>query len=119
MSLTKSEHRDPASPPGAQEGHGHRRAAAPRGVPVEQAHLRAGDRRPRRPHARERVDDGGRRCAAARPATVDAAKQVGKLVGERVKAAGITTVVFDRGGFKYHGRVAAVADGAREAGLEL
>ena len=52
-------------------------------------------------------------------ATVDAAKQVGKLVGERAKAAGITTVVFDRGGFKYHGRVAAVADGAREAGLKL
>jgi large subunit ribosomal protein L18 len=52
-------------------------------------------------------------------ATVDAAKNVGKLVGERAKAAGITTVVFDRGGFKYHGRVAAVADGAREAGLEL
>jgi large subunit ribosomal protein L18 len=52
-------------------------------------------------------------------ATVDAAKQVGKLVGERAKAAGITTVVFDRGGFKYHGRVAAVADGAREAGLTL
>ena len=46
-------------------------------------------------------------------ATVDAATQVGKLVAERVKAAGITTVVFDRGGFKYHGRVAAVADGAR------
>ena len=52
-------------------------------------------------------------------ATVDAATQVGKLVGERVKAAGITTVVFDRGGFKYHGRVAAVADGARAAGLQL
>ena len=52
-------------------------------------------------------------------ATVDAAKNVGKLVGERAKAAGITTVVFDRGGFKYHGRVAAVADGAREAGLTL
>ena len=52
-------------------------------------------------------------------ATVDAAKNVGKVVGERAKAAGITTVVFDRGGFKYHGRVAAVADGAREAGLEL
>jgi large subunit ribosomal protein L18 len=52
-------------------------------------------------------------------ATVDAAKQVGKLVGERTKAAGITTVVFDRGGFKYHGRVAAVAEGAREAGLTL
>ena len=52
-------------------------------------------------------------------ATVDAAKSVGKLVGERAKAAGITAVVFDRGGFKYHGRVAAVADGAREAGLTL
>jgi large subunit ribosomal protein L18 len=52
-------------------------------------------------------------------ATVEAAKKVGMLVGERAKAAGITTVVFDRGGFKYHGRVAAVADGAREAGLTL
>ena len=52
-------------------------------------------------------------------ATVDAAKQVGQAVAERVKAAGISAVVFDRGGFKYHGRVAAVADGARAAGLEL
>ena len=52
-------------------------------------------------------------------ATVDAAQQVGQAVAERVKAAGITTVVFDRGGFKYHGRVAAVADGARAGGLEL
>ncbi len=52
-------------------------------------------------------------------ATVDAATQVGRAVGERLQAAGITTVVFDRGGFKYHGRVAAVADGARAAGLEL
>ena len=50
-------------------------------------------------------------------ATIDAAKKVGKLVGERAQAVGITTVVFDRGGFKYHGRVAAVAEGAREAGL--
>jgi large subunit ribosomal protein L18 len=52
-------------------------------------------------------------------ATVDAAKQVGEALAERAKAAGITTVVFDRGGFKYHGRVAAVADGARAGGLEL
>jgi large subunit ribosomal protein L18 len=52
-------------------------------------------------------------------ATIEAAKKIGALVGERAKAAGITTVVFDRGGFKYHGRVAAVADGAREAGLTL
>ena len=42
-----------------------------------------------------------------------------RLIGERVKAAGIDSVVFDRGGFKYHGRVAAIADGARAAGLEL
>ena len=52
-------------------------------------------------------------------ATVEAAKAVGQRVGERAKAAEITSVVFDRGGFKYHGRVAAVADGARDAGLEL
>jgi large subunit ribosomal protein L18 len=57
--------------------------------------------------------------AGKKTATVDAATQVGKLVAERVKAAGITSVVFDRGGFKYHGRVAAVADGARAAGLQL
>jgi large subunit ribosomal protein L18 len=51
--------------------------------------------------------------------TVEAAKQVGKLVGERARAAGIDTVVLDRGGFKYHGRVAGVADAAREAGLKV
>jgi large subunit ribosomal protein L18 len=51
--------------------------------------------------------------------TVGAATQVGRLVAERAQAAGVTTVVFDRGGFKYHGRVAAVADGARAAGLQL
>lgn len=45
------------------------------------------------------------------------AKQVGQLVGDRAKAAGIDSVVFDRGGNKYTGRVAALADGAREAGL--
>ncbi len=51
--------------------------------------------------------------------TVAAAKAVGERVGERAKEAGVATVVFDRGGFKYHGRVAAVADGARGAGLEF
>jgi large subunit ribosomal protein L18 len=49
----------------------------------------------------------------------DRSREVGKLVAERAKAAGISEVVFDRGGNKYHGRVAAVADGAREAGLGL
>lgn len=50
---------------------------------------------------------------------VDLSREVGKLVAERAKAAGVSAVVFDRGGNKYHGRVAAVADGAREAGLDL
>ena len=47
------------------------------------------------------------------------ARRVGELVAERAKAAGIDAVVFDRGGNRYHGRVAAVADGAREGGLTL
>ena len=45
------------------------------------------------------------------------AKVVGELIGERARSAGITTIIFDRGGYLYHGRVKAVADGAREAGL--
>ncbi len=52
-------------------------------------------------------------------ANAEAAKAVGKLVGERAKALGITQVVFDRGGYLYHGRVKAAAEGAREAGLEF
>ena len=46
-------------------------------------------------------------------------KRVGELVAERAKAAGVEAVVFDRGGNRYHGRIAAVADGAREGGLAL
>jgi large subunit ribosomal protein L18 len=50
---------------------------------------------------------------------VASAKAVGKLLAERAKAAGIETVVFDRGGHRYHGRVKALADAAREAGLKF
>ena len=50
---------------------------------------------------------------------VDAAKKVGALLGQRAAAAGISSVVFDRGGFLYHGRVAALADAARQAGLKF
>ena len=50
---------------------------------------------------------------------VEAAKKVGALVAERAKAKGIEVVVFDRGGYIYHGRVAALAEGAREAGLKF
>jgi large subunit ribosomal protein L18 len=76
-------------------------------------------------------DTSGRTLAAASSVEKDvrgslghtgnksASAQVGRLVAERARAAGITKVTFDRGGFLYHGRVAAVADAAREAGLEL
>ena len=50
---------------------------------------------------------------------VDAAKAVGKLVAERAKQAGVEQVAFDRSGYKYHGRVKALADSAREAGLQF
>ena len=52
-------------------------------------------------------------------ATVAAATRLGQVIAERAKQAGVTQVVFDRGGFLYHGRVAAVAAAAREAGLEF
>ncbi len=50
---------------------------------------------------------------------VEAAKKVGQMIAEKAKAAGITDVVFDRGGYVYHGRVAALAEGAREGGLNF
>jgi large subunit ribosomal protein L18 len=73
------------------------------------------------------IDDGaGRTVAAASTlgadvsgANVAAAALVGKQIAEAAKAAGVTTVVFDRGGFLFHGRVKALADAAREGGLEF
>ncbi|HZJ47865.1 MAG TPA: 50S ribosomal protein L18 [Acidimicrobiia bacterium] len=56
---------------------------------------------------------------AKKTLTVETATEVGKLVGSRAKDAGIEEIVFDRGGFAYHGRVKALADGARTAGLEF
>ena len=50
---------------------------------------------------------------------VEAATAVGKLIAERARAAGVSQVAFDRAGFRYHGRVKALADGAREGGLEF
>ena len=73
-------------------------------------------------------DDRGHTIAAAsskessvktKVLDVDAAAEVGKLVGARAKDAGVSKVVFDRGGFQYHGRVKALAEGARESGLEF
>jgi large subunit ribosomal protein L18 len=75
-------------------------------------------------------DDEGRTIAAASTVEADqrstgsggsvaAATRVGELIAERAKAAGVTQVVFDRGGYAYHGRVAAIAEAARNAGLEF
>ncbi|MBI1207323.1 MAG: 50S ribosomal protein L18 [Azospirillum sp.] len=78
------------------------------------------------------IDDaGGRTLAAASTldkdvkaqgktgADIEAAKLVGRLIAERATAAGVVAVVFDRGGYLYHGRVKALADAAREAGLSF
>ncbi|OYW44303.1 MAG: 50S ribosomal protein L18 [Sphingomonadales bacterium 32-68-7] len=73
------------------------------------------------------IDDAaGRTVAAASTlgvkstgANVDAAVEVGKQIAEAAKKAGVTTVVFDRGGYLFHGRVKALADAAREGGLEF
>ena len=56
---------------------------------------------------------------AKKTLNVETANEVGKLVGSRAKDAGVDEVVFDRGGFAYHGRVKALADGARKSGLEF
>jgi large subunit ribosomal protein L18 len=63
--------------------------------------------------------DGSVRPQLSENAKLDEAKLVGRLIAERALAAGITQVVFDRGGYKYHGRVRALADAAREAGLQF
>jgi large subunit ribosomal protein L18 len=77
------------------------------------------------------ADDSGRTLLAAstlaadvrdqtkKPATVAAAKTVGEIVGKRCLEQGITAAIFDRNGFLYHGRVRAVAEGARDAGLKI
>jgi len=82
-------------------------------------------------HVFVQVVDDGKGVTVASASTLEAdlraldadktakAKRVGELVAKRAKAAGIEAVVFDRGGNKYHGRIAAVADGAREGGLAL
>ncbi len=74
------------------------------------------------------IDDGSGRTLAAASSrepgiaaggNVEAAHAVGKAVAERARAAGVTSVVLDRGGYQYHGRVRSLAEGAREGGLDL
>ena len=74
------------------------------------------------------IDDDGRRTLAAassadakdaKGSKTERAKSVGSMLGERAKAKGISQAVFDRGGYRYHGRVKALGDGARSAGLKF
>lgn len=86
-------------------------------------------RTPRHIYAQVIASDGGTVLASASTldttlrtgvtGNIDAAASVGALIAERAKTAGVTRVAFDRSGFKYHGRVKALADAAREAGLEF
>jgi len=88
-------------------------------------------RTPRHIYAQLFASDGSKVLAAASTVqeevskglkgtgNVEAAKVVGRVIAERARAAGVTRVAFDRSGFQYHGRVKALADAAREAGLEL
>ena len=86
-------------------------------------------RTPRHIYAQVIAGDGSKVLASAstldkdlrsgKTGNADAAKAVGLLVAERAKAAGITQVAFDRSGFRYHGRVKALADAASEGGLEF
>ena len=72
-------------------------------------------------------DDAGRTVASAswtepelrKLGSMEQAKRAGQLLAERAKAAGVETCVFDRGGYRFHGRVAAIAEGAREGGLKF
>jgi large subunit ribosomal protein L18 len=65
------------------------------------------------------LDEDVRKIVGDKSTKTDRAKAVGSVIAERAKTAGITAVVFDRGGFLYHGRIKAVAEGAREGGLEF
>lgn len=87
------------------------------------------NRTPRHIYAQVIAADGDKVLASAstldkelrdgKTGNTDAATSVGKLIAERAKAAGITDVAFDRSGFKYHGRVKALAEAAREGGLKF
>ncbi|MEQ6886049.1 50S ribosomal protein L18 [Salicola sp. Rm-C-2C1-2] len=86
-------------------------------------------RTPRHMYAQVTTADGSQVLAAASTldkelrqgatGNVEAARQVGEMIAERAKNAGIETVAFDRSGYRYHGRVKALADAAREAGLQF
>ena len=99
------------------------RTSAPERVPERLAHLRASDRRPERqdPCVAASTDPKlkGEFAKEVRGGNLKGAEAIGKAIAERSIEKGIKRVVFDRGGFLYHGRIRAVADAARKAGLEF
>src|ERR1700687_2688281 len=70
-------------------------------------------------HTMAAASSGEKDTGASNGGSVAGAKHIGKVIAERAKAKGVTKVVFDRGGYHYHGRVKALAEAAREAGLEF
>ena len=111
---------DPPPLPRPQASQGHGRAAAAVGVSDPQAHLRPDHRRrQRRTLASASSVDRQISAAVGFGGNKQAAEAIGKAVAERALAAGVKQVCFDRGSFRYHGRVAALADAARAAGLEF
>ena len=73
----------------------------------------------RKGHTLAAASSGEKKSNVGSGGNVAGAKQVGKLIAERAQASGVKKVVFDRGGYLYHGRIKALADAAREAGLEF
>jgi large subunit ribosomal protein L18 len=73
----------------------------------------------RKGHTLAEASSGGKKSSVGNGGNLAGAKQVGKLIAERAQSKGVKKVVFDRGGYLYHGRIKALADAAREAGLEF
>jgi hypothetical protein len=99
-----------------REDGGNDGAAAAERVPLAEPYLCPGDRRPK---GETLVSASTLQAKAKTGGNVAAAKEIGKSIAELAVAKGIKRVVFDRGGFLYHGRIKALADAAREAGLEF
>ncbi len=117
---TRRRSADPASAPSPQEDRRDRRAAPAERVPQPDPDLRAVDRRFGRADNGGRLDPrSGDPSTAGEANKTEQAKVVGRLIAERALAHGIRQVVFDRGGYRYHGRVQALAEAARKAGLEF
>jgi large subunit ribosomal protein L18 len=73
----------------------------------------------RKGHTVASASSGGKKGSVGKGGNLAGAKEVGKLIAERAQAKGVKKVVFDRGGYLYHGRIKALADAARQAGLEF